>query len=47
MVKHILFKSEILKNTLEKNLNLTLNKSLELGSKLNLEEETYKFTKSK
>jgi len=45
MVRYILFKSDKLKKTLEKSLDLKLNDNLELSSKLNLEEETYKFSK--
>jgi len=46
MVQHILFKSDKLRKTLEQNLDLKLNNNLELSSKLNLEEETYKFSKT-
>ena len=45
MVQHILFKSKKLKQTLEQNLDLKLNNNLELSSKFNLNEETYKFSK--
>ena len=44
-IKYILFKSEKLRKTMEKNLNVKLHKDLELGSKFNLEEETYKLVK--
>ena len=44
LVKYTLFKSKILKETLEKSLNLILSKNAELGSKFNLKEETYQFS---
>lgn len=45
IIKYILFKSERLKKTMETNLDVRLHEDSELGSKFNLREETYKFSK--